>query len=130
MQSFHYGQRTLFRRLFSPVIDKLLFAATKADHVTIDQHANMVSLLQQLIQDAWQNAAFEGISMDCLGLASVQATTSGIIDVNGEKIPALRGTGSAMVRHSPFIPVKFLRVCPVRRSGTSKGSSLKRFARR
>ncbi len=80
MQSFHYGQRTLFRRLFSPVIDKLLFAATKADHVTIDQHANMVSLLQQLIQDAWQNAAFEGISMDCLGLASVQATTSGIIE--------------------------------------------------
>ena len=52
MQSFHYGQRTLFRRLFSPVIDKLLFAATKADHVTVDQHGNMVSLLQQLIQDA------------------------------------------------------------------------------
>ena len=52
MQSFHYGQRTLFRRLFSPVIDKLLFAATKADHVTVDQHANMVSLLQQLVQDA------------------------------------------------------------------------------
>jgi predicted YcjX-like family ATPase len=43
MQSFHYGQRTLFRRLFSPVIDKLLFAATKADHVTVDQHGNMVS---------------------------------------------------------------------------------------
>lgn len=91
MQSFHYGQRTLFRRLFSPVIDKLLFAATKADHVTVDQHANLVSLLQQLVQDAWQNAAFEGIGMDCLGLASVQATQSGLIDVNGEKIPALRG---------------------------------------
>ncbi len=91
MQSFHYGQRTLFRRLFYPVIDKLLFAATKADHVTLDQHANMVSLLQQLIQDAWQNAAFEGIAMDCLGLASVQATQSGMIDVEGEKVPALRG---------------------------------------
>ncbi len=51
----------------------------------------MVSLLQQLIQDAWQNAAFEGISMDCLGLASIQATQSGLIEVNGEKIPALRG---------------------------------------
>lgn len=91
MQSFHYGQRTLFRRLFSPVIDKLLFAATKADHVTADQHANMVSLLQQLVQDAWQNAAFEGISMDCLGLASVQATESGLVDHRGEKLPALRG---------------------------------------
>ncbi|WP_343551915.1 YcjX family protein [Pantoea sp.] len=91
MQSFHYGQRTLFRRLFSPVIDKLLFAATKADHVTSDQHANMVSLLQQLVQDAWQNAAFEGINMDCLGLASVQATESGLVDHRGEKLPALRG---------------------------------------
>ncbi|WP_034946562.1 YcjX family GTP-binding protein [Erwinia oleae] len=91
MQSFSYGQRTLFRRLFSPVIDKLLFAATKADHITADQHANLVSLLQQLVQDAWQNAAFEGISMDCLGLASVQATESGLVDHQGEKMLALRG---------------------------------------
>lgn len=91
MQSFSYGQRTLFRRLFSPVIDKLLFAATKSDHVTADQHANLVSLLQQLVQDAWKNAAFEGISMDCMGLASVQATQSGLVDHHGEKIPALRG---------------------------------------
>ncbi|OON41178.1 hypothetical protein BTJ39_04200 [Izhakiella australiensis] len=91
MQSFSYGQRTLFRRLFSPVIDKLLFAATKADHVTADQHANLVSLLQQLVQDAWQNAAFEGISVDCMGLAAVQATQSGLVELQGEKIPALRG---------------------------------------
>lgn len=90
MQSFHYGQRTLFRRLFSPVIDKLLFAATKADHVTVDQHANMVSLLQQLIQDARKMRRLKGLVW-IAGLASVQATTSGIIDVNGEKIPALRG---------------------------------------
>lgn len=91
MQSFHYGQRTLFRRLFSPVIDKLLFAATKADHVTADQHGNLVSLLQQLVQEARQHAAFEGIGMDCMGLASVQATQSGIVTVDGEKVPALRG---------------------------------------
>jgi len=91
MQSFSYGQRTLFRRMFSPVIDKLLFAATKSDHVTADQHANLVSLLQQLVQDAWQNAAFEGISMDCVGLASVQATQSGYVEHRGESIPALRG---------------------------------------
>ncbi|PIJ51772.1 hypothetical protein BL250_06625 [Erwinia sp. OLTSP20] len=91
MQSFSYGQRTLFRRLFSPVIDKLLFAASKADHVTADQHANLVSLLQQLVQDAWQNAAFEGISVDCMGLAAVQATQSGLVEQQGEKIPALRG---------------------------------------
>lgn len=91
MRSFHYGKRTLLRRLFSPCIDKLLFAASKADHVTPDQHANLVSLLQQLVQEAWQHAAFEGISMDCVGLASIQATESGLVDYKGEKLPALKG---------------------------------------
>lgn len=91
MQSFHYGKRTLFRRLFSPCIDKLMFAATKADHITVDQHVNLVSLLQQLVQEAWQNAAFEGISMDCVGLASVQATTAGIVEHQGQQYPALKG---------------------------------------
>ncbi|SPY98387.1 ATP-binding protein [Proteus mirabilis] len=83
MRSFHYGKRTLLRRLFSPCIDKLLFAATKADHITPDQHENLVSLLQQLIQDAKQNAIFEGISIDCMGLASIAATESGIVDHHG-----------------------------------------------
>lgn len=91
MQSFHYGQRTLFRRLFSPTIDKLLFAATKADHITADQHGNLVALLQQLIQDARQTAAFEGITIDCLGLAAIQATQNGVVNHQGNPVAALRG---------------------------------------
>ncbi|PHM47481.1 YcjX family protein [Xenorhabdus miraniensis] len=104
MQSFHYGKRTLFRRLFSPCIDKLMFAASKADHITADQHANLVSLLQQLVQDAWQNAAFEGISMDCVGLASVQATESGIVIHDGEKIPAIKGNRLSDDKSMTFFP--------------------------
>ncbi|PVZ84821.1 hypothetical protein C9426_21950 [Serratia sp. S1B] len=91
MRSFHYGKRTLFHRLFSPTIDKLMFAASKADHITADQHSNLVSLLQQLVQEAWQNAAFEGISMDCLGLASVQGTENGTVEHHGQRMPALKG---------------------------------------
>ncbi|CDH04129.1 conserved hypothetical protein [Xenorhabdus bovienii str. oregonense] len=104
MQSFHYGKRTLFRRLFSPCIDKLMFAASKADHVTADQHANLISLLQQLVQEAWQNAAFEGISMDCVGLASVQATESGIVLHDGEKIPAIKGNRLSDDKLLTFFP--------------------------
>lgn len=48
-------------------------------------------MLQQLIQDAKQNAIFEGISIDCMGLASIAATESGIVDHHGEKIPAVKG---------------------------------------
>lgn len=91
MRSFHYGQRTLLRRLFSPHIDKLMFAATKADHVTPEQHANLVSLLQYLVKDAWQHVAFEGIQIDCAAIASIQATEYGVIEKDGQRIPTLKG---------------------------------------
>ncbi|XPE64362.1 YcjX family protein [Shigella flexneri] len=68
MQSFHYGQRTRFWRLFSPVIDKLLFAA-KADHVTIDQHANMVSLLTT-DSGCLAKCAFQGLAWTAWGWLS------------------------------------------------------------
>lgn len=92
MQSFQYGKSGLLRRLFAPKIDKILFAATKADHVTADQHPNLVSLLQQLVHEAWQTAAFEGIDMECLSLSSIQATEPGMVDYKGKSIGALRGT--------------------------------------
>ncbi|MCC8378268.1 YcjX family protein [Xenorhabdus sp. PB30.3] len=112
MQSFHYGKRTLFRRLFSPCIDKLMFAASKADHITADQHVNLVSLLQQLVQEAWQNAAFEGISMDCVGLASVQATESGIVMHEGEQIPAIKGNRLSDDKLLTFFPGEVPRRLP------------------
>ncbi len=91
----------------------------------------MVSLLQQLIQDAWQNAAFEGISMDCLGLASIQATQSGLIEVNGEKIPALRGNRLSDGQPLTIYPGEVLRrACRARPSGSSRDFSLKTFVRR
>ncbi|AJR09319.1 YcjX family protein [Photobacterium gaetbulicola] len=91
MQSFRYGRSSMLRRLFSPRIDKVLFAATKADHVTPEQHPNLVSLLQQLVNEAWQTASFEGIKMDCVSLSSIQATEPGFVDYQGRQVPALRG---------------------------------------
>ncbi|MDD1794840.1 YcjX family protein [Enterovibrio sp. ZSDZ42] len=107
MQSFRYGKSGLMRRLFSPSIDKILFAATKADHVTPDQHPNLVSLLQQLIHEAWQTAAFEGIDMECISLASIQATEPGMVDHKGETVAALRGTletGEPMLMYPGDVP--------------------------
>ncbi|MEZ8143078.1 nucleoside triphosphate hydrolase [Enterovibrio norvegicus FF-33] len=107
MQSFRYGKSGLLRRLFAPSIDKILFAATKADHVTPDQHPNLVSLLQQLIHEAWQTAAFEGIDMECISLASIQATEPGMVDHKGESVSALRGTletGEPMLMYPGDVP--------------------------
>lgn len=91
VQSFNYGRNSIVKRLFNPQIDKLLFAATKADHITPEQQQNLVSLLQQLVQNAWQTASFSGIKMECMTLASIAATKAGFIEQAGSTYPALRG---------------------------------------
>ncbi|MFQ2906585.1 YcjX family protein [Aeromonas allosaccharophila] len=92
MESFAYGKSNWWRRLFSPRIDKLLFVASKADHVTPEQHAPMVSLLQHLVRSGRGQARFEGITTECLALAAIKATEVGKGVANGREFPAIRGT--------------------------------------
>ncbi|VTN08449.1 Predicted ATPase [Raoultella terrigena] len=124
MQSFHYGQRTLFRRLFSPVIDKLLFAATKADHVTVDQHANMVSLLQQLIQDAWQMRPSKGLAWTAWGWRRFRPPRGADCGQRREHSRAARRSAErwpAADHLSGEVPSRL----PARRSGSSRAFSLR-----
>jgi predicted YcjX-like family ATPase len=114
MKSFRYGNASFLKRLFSPRIDKLLFAATKADHVTPDQHANLVSLLQQLINPVWQHAAFENIEMACFAISSIQATTAGFVtpsqpSATKQSVPAIQGTtldGQPLTLYPGEVPQK------------------------
>jgi predicted YcjX-like family ATPase len=91
LESYSYGKSGLFSRLFSPKIDKLLFAATKADHVTSEQHSPMVSLLNQLIYQSKHKLNYEAIEMKTLAIAAVKSTTSGKTLHKGEKISVIQG---------------------------------------
>ncbi len=95
MHSFEYGKSGFLQRLFAPKIDKILFAATKADHVTPDQHGHLTSLLKQMVHPAWQTAAYENIDMSCMSIASIQATQAGFIADGGESQPAIQGQTDA-----------------------------------
>lgn len=109
MKSFRYGRSSLLKRLFSPRIDKILFAATKADHVTPEQHINLQSLLQQIIHPSWQHAAFENIQMECMTLASIRATTTGYVSDGDNNIPALQGVtldGNPLTLYPGEVPKK------------------------
>lgn len=91
MKSFAYGKNSVIRRLFAPRTDKLLFAASKADHVTPEQYANLNLLLRHLIQPIWQHVSFESVQMECMPFASIQSTDVGSVDKSGKTIPVLRG---------------------------------------
>jgi predicted YcjX-like family ATPase len=91
LESYSYGQSGLFSRLFSPKIDKLLFGATKADHVTPEQHAPMVSLLNELVHQNKQMLNYEAVDIKTLAIASVKATTSGMSKHEGQELPVIQG---------------------------------------
>ncbi|MFD2166284.1 YcjX family protein [Thalassotalea euphylliae] len=91
MESYQYGQSTILSRLFSPKIDKLLFAATKADHITAEQHVNLTSLLNQLIHQTKQKLNFDAIDMKTLAIASVKTTQNGKAKADGRALPVISG---------------------------------------
>lgn len=92
MQSFDYGRRSLLTRLFAPRIDRLAIAATKADHVTPEQHGRLVALLEALLADPLKDLRFADVPVRALSLAAIRATQSREVTQQGRRTPALRGT--------------------------------------
>ncbi len=90
-QNFHYGNHNLWNRLFSPRIDKLMFIATKADHITSDQLPNLVSLLRQLVQEGGRYVEFEGVKTDYATIAAIRATKQVQVQENGKLYKAIQG---------------------------------------
>ncbi|MCW9698399.1 MULTISPECIES: YcjX family protein [unclassified Avibacterium] len=90
-KSFHYGKRTFLNRLFSPKIDKLMFLATKADHITREQHHNLISLLRQLVQEGGRYVAYEGIKTTYDAIAAIRATQQVKVNQNGKFYAAIQG---------------------------------------
>ncbi|RKQ97077.1 hypothetical protein C7446_2494 [Kushneria sinocarnis] len=92
MQSFDYGRRSLLSRLFNPRIDRLALAATKADHVTPEQHPALLSLIEALLAEPIRDLRYLDIPVRPFSLASVRATEFREVEHDGQRQPALRGT--------------------------------------
>ncbi|MCC2616664.1 YcjX family protein [Aestuariibacter halophilus] len=101
MGSFHYGQGSLIKRLFSPNIDRLVFAASKADHITADQQQNLVKLLDTMVSEARQHLKFDGVSSEVTALAAIQASHPVTLNIDNTEQAALQG-------HSPDGSVRTL----------------------
>lgn len=109
-KSFHYGKRHLISRLFSPQIDKLLFAASKADHITSDQIPNLTSLMRHLVQADGQHLHFSHIDLDYTAMSAIRATEQVSVNDAGQKVKALRGTrlkdGKEVILYPGEVPAR------------------------
>ena len=91
LECFRTGANTLWSSLFAPRIDRIVFAATKADHLHHQSHDRLEAILAKLTGRAMARAKYAGAEVKVLALAAIRATREGEAKRNGEKLPCIVG---------------------------------------
>ena len=79
--------------LFRPRIDRILFAATKADHLHHKSHDRLEAILRALtVAKAIARAEAIGAEIDVVALAAVRATREATVARGRDKLPSILGT--------------------------------------
>jgi hypothetical protein len=92
LDCFRVGRSTLFSSLFRPCIDRILFAATKADHLHHLSHDRLEAVLRRAVDGAVTRAQSTGAEIDVVALAAVRATREAQVARGRDKLPSLLGT--------------------------------------
>jgi len=74
---FRQGDSNPLQRLVSRRIDRILFAATKADHLHHTSHDRLEAVVNRLVARAARRAKFAGADASSVALAAVRATREG-----------------------------------------------------
>ena len=72
-------------------VDRILFAATKADHLHHAQHDRLAGIMAALVADARRRADFAGAETRAMAIAALRATVEETRSVNGREMDLVRG---------------------------------------
>src|SRR6201991_1747627 len=95
LDCFRIGRSTFIASLFRPRIDRILFAATKADHLHHSSHDRLEAILRRIVAGAAARAEHEDAAIDVVALAAVRATREATVQRGREKLPSILGTPAA-----------------------------------
>lgn len=73
-------------------VERILFAATKADHLHHTQHPRLAAIVGAMLREARDRADFSGARTEAMAIAALRTTTEDVIRQDGEELPAVRGT--------------------------------------
>lgn len=91
LECFRTGANNLWSSLFAPRIDRIVLAATKADHLHHQSHDRLEAILAKLTGRAMARAKYAGAEMKVLAMAAVRATREAQAKRNGELLPCIVG---------------------------------------
>jgi hypothetical protein len=95
LDCFRIGRKTLLNAMIGPRIDRILLAATKADHLHRDSHDRLEAILRRMAERAVARADLAGAEVDVVALAAVRATREAQVRRGGELLASIVGVPEA-----------------------------------
>lgn len=92
LATFRPGRNDFLRQVFlGKRVERILFAATKADHLHHSQHAQLTAIAEAFLGDARARADFAGADTSALSIASLRTTTEDTVMQNNRSLDVVRG---------------------------------------
>ena len=114
----------LTRLLMGRRVEKILFAATKADHLHHSQHDRLAAIMQALTREARDRADFAGAGTQAMAIAALRATVEETRPHEGTDLPCVRGrlleTGKQAAFYPGELPEDPQRLLSAAREGAEK----------
>ena len=104
LSAFRPGRNAWLSSLFlGRRVDRILFAATKADHLHHAQHRHLTAIMEALTREASDRAQFAGAVTKAMSISSLRTTTETEIAHDGEQLLAVQGR-TAQGKQAAFYP--------------------------
>lgn len=88
---FRSGANSIFSKVLGRRIDRILFAATKADLLHQTSHDRLENILRLIVDDACARAEFSGAKIDVAALAAIRATREARVHQKNQDLPCIAG---------------------------------------
>ena len=124
LTSFRPGKNHFLSAITGKKVEKILFAATKADHIHHTQHPKLAGFLEALLSDAKDAANWKGAQTQALSLAALRATVEQTAKHEGETLELVRGVlqddGKEVALHPGDLPADPARLLTPARQGAEQ----------
>ncbi|MBO9631329.1 MAG: YcjX family protein [Shinella sp.] len=91
LDCFRSGTNSFLSSFVTRRIDRIVIAATKADHLHHESHARLEAVTRRLVERAIERIGMSGAGIEVMALASVRATREATVKHNGEELPVIVG---------------------------------------
>lgn len=107
LSAFRPGRNAFLTRIFQGRrVEKILFAATKADHLHHSQHPQLTAITEALLREARDRADFAGAKTTAMSIASLRTTVEDTVDHDGKQLDVVRGRLLDTGKQAAFYPGK------------------------